>query len=345
MRKRAQKRKTGTVTMRAATVPSPGGPQAFSLADVPEPSAGPGDTVMRITAAGVNYADILQRGGHYPPPPDAPAWPGLEVAGFVESAPLAAADASPQSARTWHPAPGDPVCALLPGGGYAQRVAVDSRLVLPVPPGLTPIEAAALVEAAATVMSNLDAVAAAPGETILIHGGSGGVGTVAIQIARALGLRVVATAGSASRAGRCLDLGAVAAFDYRTQDWVAGVAALGGADVILDVAGAAYLASNVAALRRGGRLAILGLRKGVRGELDLGEVLAKGATLYGATLRARPLEERATIVARVHEVVWPLVPDLVRPIVHATFPLEQVAQAHELLESGEVFGKVVLTVD
>ncbi len=288
---------------------------------------------MRITAAGVNRADVLQREGRYPPPPGAPDWPGLEAAGVVESAP---------ASSPW--TPGDRVCALLPGGGYAERAAVHASLLLPVPDTVTDVEAASLVEAACTVVSNLDAAHARAGETILIHGGSGGVGTAAIQIAKARGLRVLTTAGGPERVRRCLELGADAAFDHRGEDWEAGVRALGGADIVLDVVGAAYLASNVAALRTGGRLVVIGMQRGRRGELDLGALLTRRASVIGTTLRARPLAERAAIVARVREEVWPLVPDRVRPVVHATFPLARAADAHRVLEAGEVFGKVVLTV-
>ncbi|MDN4477696.1 NAD(P)H-quinone oxidoreductase [Demequina sp. SYSU T00039] len=320
--------------MRAAVVSDSGDDAAFSLLERPDPRCGPDDAVMRITAAGVNRADILQRRGLYPPPPGAPEWPGLEAAGTVAEVGAAVTG--------WRP--GDRACALLPGGGYAERVAVDASLLLPVPAGVTDVEAASLVEAACTVVSNLDAAGARAGETLLVHGGSGGVGTAAIQIAKARGMRVIATAGGAARAGRCAALGADHALDHRAGGWVDEVRALGGADVILDVVGAAYLADNVRALRTGGRLVVIGLQKGARAELDLGALLTKRATLLGTTLRARPLAERAAIVARVRDEVWPLVPRIVRPVVHATFPLAHAGDAHAALESGEVFGKVVLTV-
>ncbi|MDN4483331.1 NAD(P)H-quinone oxidoreductase [Demequina lignilytica] len=320
--------------MRAAVVSDSGDDAAFSLLERPDPRCGPDDAVMRITAAGVNRADVLQRRGLYPPPPGAPEWPGLEAAGTVAQVGAAVTG--------WRP--GDRACALLPGGGYAERVAVDASLLLPVPDGVTDVEAASLVEAACTVVSNLDAAAARAGETLLVHGGSGGVGTAAIQIAKARGMRVIATAGGPARAGRCAALGADHALDHRVGGWVDEVRALGGADVILDVVGAAYLADNIRALRTGGRLVVIGLQKGARAELDLGALLAKRATLLGTTLRARPLAERATIVARVRDEVWPLVPRIVRPVVHATFPLAHAGEAHAALESGEVFGKVVLTV-
>ncbi|WP_062290706.1 NAD(P)H-quinone oxidoreductase [Demequina phytophila] len=318
--------------MKATLVTSPGGPEVLHLADVALPAVGAHDAVMRITAAGVNRADILQRQGRYPAPAGAPAWPGLEAAGVLEATP---------ASSPWHP--GDRVCALLPGGGYAERAVVDASLLLPVPDGVFDVEAASLVEACCTVVSNLDAAGARAGETLLVHGGSGGVGTAAIQIAKARGMRVIATAGGAERAARCAALGADVALDHRSG-WQDEVAALGGADVILDVVGAAYLGANVAALRTGGRLVVIGMQKGARGELDLGALVAKRATVMGTTLRARPLVERAAIVARVHEEVWPLIPRRVRPVIHATFPLARASDAHRALESGEVFGKVVLTV-
>lgn len=314
-----------------ATLPAHEG--VSSLEDAPDPVAHAGQIVMWITAAGVNRADILQRQGLYPPPQGAPAWPGLEAAGTVGAA---------AASSRW--TVGQRVCALLPGGGYAQRVAVDDGLVLPIPAGVSDVEAAALVEAACTVVSNLDAADAGAGETLLVHGGSGGVGSLAIQIAAARGMRVLATAGGPERARRCEQLGAARAFDHRSEDWSAEVAREGGADVILDVMGAAALGSNVRALSTGGRLVVIGLLKGARGELDLGMLLAKRATVLGTTLRSRPLAERVRIVERVGREVWPLVPDRVRPVVHATVPLGRAHEAHRMLESGEAFGKVVLTV-
>ena len=318
-----------------AAVPSDSGEDAaFSLLELPAPECGPHDAVMRITAAGVNRADILQRRGLYPPPPGAPAWPGLEAAGTLT--------ATGSAVHGW--AVGDRACGLLPGGGYAEQVAIDASLLLPIPAGVSDIEAASLVEAACTVVSNLDAARATAGETLLVHGGSGGVGTAAIQIAKARGMRVIATAGGPDRVRRCAALGADVALDHRAGDWSGRVAELGGADVILDVVGAAYLGANVEALRIGGRLVVIGMQKGARGELDLATLVRKRATVMGTTLRARPLHERAAIVARVKEEVWPLVPGIVRPVVHATYPLAGADDAHAALDSGEVFGKLVLTV-
>lgn len=309
-----------------------GGPEVLVPGSAPIPTPGPHEVIIEVHAAGVNRADVLQRQGHYPPPPGAPTWLGLEVAGVVTAV---GADVT-----SW--SPGDQVCALLPGGGYAEYVSVDAGLVLPVPTGLSLVEAAGLVEAACTVWSNFLAADAHPGERLLVHGGSGGVGHVAIQVARALGLEVWATAGNDERTERCAQLGAHP-INHRTQDFVKLLTDVGGADVVLDVMGAAYLTRNVEALARGGRVVVIGMQGGVRGEFDVGTLLAKHGRVMGTTLRPRPLTERRAIVAEVLEHVWPLVPDQVRPVVHATFPLEKAADAHRALESGEVFGKVVLT--
>lgn len=315
-----------------ATLHGFGGPEVLVPGSAPPPTPGPFDVLIDVHAAGVNRADVLQREGRYAPPPGAPAWLGLEVAGVVIEV---GADVT-----EW--VVGDEVCALLPGGGYAQLVTVDSGLVLPIPPGLSMVEAAGLVEAACTVWSNFVAADARAGERLLVQGGSGGVGHVAIQVGRALGLEVWATAGSDARVGRCEELGAKGV-NYRTQDFVDELAKAGGADVVLDVMGAAYLERNVDALARGGRLVIIGMQGGVRGQLNLGAVLTKHARVMGTTLRPRPLNQRRAIVAGVFENVWPLVPQKVQPIVDVTFPLERAADAHRALERGEVFGKVVLT--
>ena len=322
--------------MIAVSANIPGGPQALVATEVPDPVAGPGEVLVEVVAAGVNNADVLQREGRYPPPPGAPAWPGLEVSGVV-------ADVGP--GVSW--AVGEPVVALLAGGGYATHVVVPAGQVLPLPDGVTPVDAAALPEAVCTLWSTLvDAAGLRAGEWVLVHGGSGGIGTVAIQLARALGARVVTTAGGPERVARCLALGADVAVDHRSQDFVAAAmdATDGrGVDVVLDVVGAAYLEANLRALATGGRLAVIGMQKGRRAELDLGVLLAKRATVLGTTLRSRPAHQKAAIVASVREHVWPLVADgRVRPVVHARLPLTRAAQAHELMASGEVFGKVLL---
>lgn len=323
--------------MRAVVVSAPGPADVLQVADVAEPGLGPADVLVQVSAAGVNRADLLQREGRYPPPAGAPAWPGLEVSGVV-----AAVGAS--ATHLWRP--GDRVAALLAGGGYAERVTVRADLCLPVPEHLDLVDAAALPEAVATVWSNLRAAHLAPGESLLVHGGSGGVGSVAVQLARALGLRVLATAGGPDRVARVRDLGADVALDHREDDLVGRVRAATdhrGVDVVLDVLGAGGLADNLRLLADGGRLVVIGLQQGRRAELDLGLLLSRRASVIGTTLRSRPHAQKAAIVDGVARHVWPLVADgKVRPVVHARLPLDEAAQAHRLLESGEVFGKVLL---
>lgn len=313
----------------------PGGPEVLTVADVPDPVAGPGEVVLEVAAAGVNHADLLQRRGLYPPPDGAPPWPGLEVSGRVVAV-------GPGVEATL----GGEVCALLDGGGYAEQVAVRADRLLPVPAGVGLVDAAALPEAACTAWSMFAAARLGGGDWVLVHGGSGGVGSLAVQLAVALGARVVTTAGGPERARRCLELGAEAVVDHRSEDFVDVVRdATGGrgVDVVLDVVGAAYLERNLAALATGGRLAVIGLQKGRRAELDLGALLSRRATVLGATLRARPAAEKAQIVADVVRHVWPLVESgTVRPVVHDRVPLAQAGRAHEAMAAGEVFGKLLL---
>jgi putative PIG3 family NAD(P)H quinone oxidoreductase len=323
--------------VRAITVPEPGGPDALIPTTVPDPEPRPGEVLVRVVAAGVNRADLLQRAGHYPSPPGSPAWPGLEVSGTV--------DAVGSGVQGW--APGDPVCALLGGGGYAERVAVDARHVLSVPDGVDLVDAAALPEVACTAWSNLvDVGRLRAGETVLVHGGSGGVGSFAVQLAAALGARVLTTAGGPERAARCRELGAHVAIDHRADDFAAAVRdATGGqgADVVLDVLGAGALEANLRSLATDGRLVVIGAQRGRRGEVDLGVLMSRRATISGTTLRARPASQKADLVASVRAHVWPMLADgRVRPVVHARLPLERAADAHRLLDSGEVFGKVLL---
>ena len=321
--------------MRIIDITEPGGPDGLAPRQTPDPAAERDEVIIAVAAAGVNYADLLQRRGHYALPSGAPTWPGLEVSGTV-------VNAGPSA--TW--ARGDRVVALLDGGGYAEQAAVRSGQVLPAPDGVDLVDAAALPEAACTVWSTLATAGLRPGEWLLVHGGSGGVGSLAVQIAAAMGCHVVATAGGEARAARCAELGAEAVIDHLAEDFVSRARdATGGrgVDVLLDVVGAAYLARNLQVLAVGGRLAVIGLQKGRRAELDLGTLIAKRATVLGTTLRARPPEDKATIVAAVHEHVWPMVADgRVRPVIHARLPLADAARAHELLESGEVFGKLLL---
>ncbi|MGO4752626.1 NAD(P)H-quinone oxidoreductase [Streptomyces sp. 2MCAF27] len=325
--------------MYAITIPEPGGPDALVWAEVPDPVPGEGEVLVDIAAAGVNRADLLQRQGHYPPPPGAPDHPGLECSGRIA--------ALGPGVSGW--AVGDEVCALLAGGGYAEKVAVPAGQVLPVPPGLDLVTAAGLPEVAATVWSNVFMLShLRPGETLLVHGGSSGIGTMAIQLAKAVGARVAVTAGSADKLAACRELGADILIDYHEQDFVEEVrTATGGAgaDVILDIVGAKYLARNVAALAINGRLAIIGLQGGAKAELNLGALLSKRGAVMATSLRARPLAEKAAIVAAVREHVWPLVESgRVRPIVDRTIPMREAAEAHRVLEQSGHIGKVLLTV-
>ncbi len=325
--------------MRAVTIREPGGPDVLEPAQVPDPSPADGQVLVRVAAAGVNRADVMQRLGHYPPPPGEPDWPGLEVSGTVE--------AVGAGVQEW--SVGDEVCALLGGGGYAELVAVPAGQLLPVPAGVGLVEAAALPEVACTVWSNVFMAAGLQrGETLLVHGGSSGIGTMAVQLAHALGARVAVTAGSAEKLARCAELGADVLVNYREDDFVERVreATDGrGADVVLDNMGASYLARNVDVLATGGRLVVIGLQGGTRAEVDLGAMLRKRVAVMATSLRARPAEEKATIVRQVRELVWPLVADgTVRPVVHATFPLDRAARAHAVMEESSHIGKILLTV-
>ncbi len=326
-------------TMRAVTVPTPGPPEALVLTDLPEPVAGPGEVVVEVVAAGVNRADVMQRLGFYPSPPWAPPYPGLEVSGRVA--------ALGEGVTGW--AVGDEVCALLSGGGYAERVAVPAGQLLPVPAGVSLIDAAALPEVVATVWSNVFLTAnLQPGQVLLVHGGSSGIGTMAVQLGAAFGARVAVTAGSAAKLQVCRELGAQVLVNYREEDFVERITQDTdghGADVILDNMGAKYLARNVDALAVAGRLVVIGLQGGAKAELDLGRLLGKRAAVIATSLRARPTAEKATIVAAVREHVWPLVDSgRVRPIVHARYPLAEVVQAHRVMESSTHIGKLLLTL-
>lgn len=321
------------------TITSPGGPDVLQLADVPDAAAGPGEVLVRVAAAGVNRADLLQRQGHYDPPPGASPYPGLECSGTIVTL--------GDGVQGW--ALGDEVCALLAGGGYAELAAVPVGQLLPVPDGVTLVDAAALPEAACTAWSNVFMTAALqPGEILLVHGGSSGIGTMATQLGAALGSRVAVTAGSADKLARCAELGASILVNYRDEDFVRAVrTATGGhgADVVLDNMGAAYLARNVDVLAANGRLVVIGLQGGARAELDLGALLGKRAAVFATSLRARPPAEKAVIVAAVREHVWPLVAaGAVRPVVHARLPLASAGQAHQMLADSEHVGKVLLEV-
>jgi putative PIG3 family NAD(P)H quinone oxidoreductase len=325
--------------MRAVIAAGTGGPEVLSVRDVPDPEPGPGEVVVSVAAAALNRADLLQRQGFYPPPPGASDIIGMECSGTVA--------ALGEGVEGWQV--GDEVCALLAGGGYASRVAVPAGQLMPVPAGVDLVTAAALPEVACTVWSNVFMVAGLQrDEALLVHGGAGGIGSFAIQLASALGARVLTTAGSPEKRRACRELGADVAIDYREQDFVEEVRAATdgrGADVILDNMGAKYLARNLDALATEGRLVVIGMQGGTKAELDLGKLLRKRAAVIGTTLRARPVAEKSAICASVVEHVWPLVADgSVRPVVGRTLPLAEVAAAHELMESGEHSGKILLTV-
>ena len=317
-------------------------PERLSWQEVPDVTPGPGEVLVRVDAAGINRADLMQAAGKYPPPPGASEILGLEVSGTV-------AEVGEQVDR-W--SIGQPVCALLAGGGYAEYVAVPEGQVMPVPDTVELHQAAALPEVACTVWSNLVMTAGlAAGQVVLIHGGSSGIGTHAIQVARALDCRVAVTAGSTPKLDLCRELGAEIVINHRDEDFVERVREAtdgAGANVILDIIGAAYLDRNVDALAIGGRVVVIGMQGGVKAELNIAKLVAKRAGVIGTTLRARPVQgpgSKSEIVDEVVRNVWPMVADgRVRPIVGAEFPIEQAAAAHELLNSGEVAGKVLLRV-
>ncbi|MGH3315385.1 MAG: NAD(P)H-quinone oxidoreductase [Nocardioidaceae bacterium] len=325
--------------MRAVTISEPGGIDVLAVGEVPDPTAAPGEVVLDVAASAVNRADLLQRQGFYPPPKGASEVLGLECSGVVA--------AVGEGVEDWQV--GDEVCALLAGGGYGEKVAVPAGQVLPLPKGVDLVTAAALPEVACTVWSNVFMIAGLRAdETLLVHGGAGGIGTIAIQLAKALGARVFTTAGSPEKLERCRELGADVAISYRDEDFVEVVKNEtdgAGVDVILDNMGAKYLGRNLDALATNGRLAIIGMQGGVKAELNIGKLLTKRAAITATSLRARPVAEKAAIVASVREHVWPLVEEgHVRPIVHAHVALDDVREAHRLIEDGEQTGKVLLTV-
>ena len=324
--------------MRAITIPEPGDADSLLLDEVPDPQPGPGQVLLEVVAAGVNRADVMQRLGHYPPPPGASEYPGLEVSGRV-----AALGAGVDG---WNV--GDEVCALLDGGGYAERVVAPAEQLLPVPRGVSLEDAAGLPEVTCTVWSNVFLVAnIQPGQVLLVHGGSSGIGTMAIQLAKAVGAHVAVTAGSQAKLDVCRDLGADYLVNYREDDFVERVRELTkghGADVVLDNMGAKYLGRNVEVLATNGRLVTIGLMGGRRGELDMGMLLAKRGAVIATSLRARPATEKAAIVAAVREHVWPLIESGdVRPVIHSRHPLEHAAEAHREMEASGHIGKILLT--
>ena len=322
--------------MNAITIPRSGGPEVLTWQSVPDPEPAAGEVLVDVTASAVNRADLMQRQGFYPPPAGAPPYPGLECSGRIA--------ALGDGVTGWQV--GDEVCALLTGGGYATGVAVPAGQVLPKPAAVSLRDAAALPEVACTVWSNVGQLAhLGKGETFLVHGGGSGIGTHAIQVAKALGAIVLCTAGTPEKLARCRELGADVTINYRTEDFVARAREEtgGGVDVILDMIGAKYLTRNVEALAANGRLAIIGLQGGARAEIDLNALMRSRAQVIGTVLRARPAAEKAAIVAAVRERVWPLVESgTVRPVVDRVLPMRDAAEAHRVVEAGQNIGKVVL---
>ena len=325
--------------MRAIFARTAGGPEVLELVERPVPAPAHGEVLIKVAAAGINGADLTQRRGKYAVPPGAPDVLGLEVSGDIV--------AVGSGVSEW--AVGDQVCALLIGGGYAEYVTVPAPQCLPIPNGLTVVEAASLPEVAMTVWSNVFEIGRLqPGDTLLVHGGASGIGTFAIQLAHRLGSRVIATAGTAAKCERCVDLGATRAINYKTEDFVSVVAELTdgkGVDVILDLVGGDYIQRGLQCLTPGGRLVMLAFKQASKVEIDCGLIQQKNLWLTGSRLRPRPIAEKGRIAAAVRKVVWPLVEaGAIKPIIDSTFALDAVQDAHRRMENGEHVGKVLLTV-
>ena len=325
--------------MRAVEISAPGGPEVLKLRELPKPAAKPNEIVIKVAAAGVNRPDVLQRMGLYPVPPDASPLPGLEIAGEVVE--------TGSSARLWKP--GDKVCALVNGGGYAEYCAAPEVQALPVPKNLSLVEAASLPETYFTVWANVyDRGRLAPGESLLVQGGTSGIGVAALQMAAATGNRVFATAGSDEKCAACVRLGAEKAFNYRTQDWGAEVrAATGGkgVNVILDMVGGDYVPKELKCLAEEGRLVFIAFLRGPKSELDIAQVMQRRLTITGSTLRPRSTEFKGAVARSLREKIWPLLDaGRIKPQVYRTFPLEQAGEAHRLMESSQHIGKIVLIV-
>jgi putative PIG3 family NAD(P)H quinone oxidoreductase len=323
--------------MRAIVISRPGGPEVLTWQEVPDAVPGPGEVLVAVAATAVNRADLLQREGHYDPPPGSSPYPGLECSGRITGL--------GEGVEGWSVR--DEVVALLSGGGYAEQVTVPVGQLLPVPPGVDLVHAAALPEVTCTVWSNVFMLAGLrPGETLLVHGGGSGIGTMAIQLGRAMGARVAVTAGSADKLERCAELGAQVLVNYRDQDFVEAVRADTdghGADVVLDNMGAKYLARNLDVLATSGRLSVIGMQGGTRAELDLGLLMRKRGAVFATSLRARPAAEKAAIVASTREHVWPLIESGdVRPVVDRVLPMSDAAEAHRVVEQSSHVGKVLL---
>jgi putative PIG3 family NAD(P)H quinone oxidoreductase len=328
-------------SMRAVIAAEPGGPEVLRIVDRPDPEPSPGEVVIAVAASAVNRADLLQRQGNYPPPPGASDVLGMECSGTIA--------AVGEAVSGWQA--GDEVCALLAAGGYAEQVTVPAGQIMRLPKNISLVDAAALPEVACTVWSmvfGMHAGRLAAGENFLVHGGSSGIGTMAIQLAKQYGARVFATAGSQHKLDACRELGADVVINYKDEDFVERIRAEtrgAGVQVILDNMGASYLSRNVRALATDGRLIVLGLQGGRKGELDLAALLSKRATVHAAGLRARSAESKAAIVADTVEHVWPLIESgAVRPVIDRVFGLDEVARAHELVESSTHIGKVLLEI-
>jgi len=325
-------------TMVAIDPAGPGGPDVLVPVERPVPDPGPDEVLIRVAAAGVNRPDVMQRRGLYPPPPGAPSVPGLEVAGTIVAAGRGAA----------REMIGERVCALVAGGGYAEYALAHADLCLPVPPGYTMVEAAALPETFFTVWTNLFGLGGAKaGDTVLVHGGTSGIGTTAILLGRAFGLSMIVTAGSAAKCARALEIGAAHAIDYRTEDFVARVAAITGGrgvDAVLDIVGGDYVARNLACLAEEGRHVSIAIQRGPTAEIPLWPVMAKRLVLTGSTLRPRPLAFKAGLADALLREVWPKLGPALRPVIDSTFPLARAADAHRRMEAGEHVGKIVLTI-
>ncbi|MBA3589732.1 NAD(P)H-quinone oxidoreductase [Methylibium sp.] len=327
--------------MQAIEISEPGGPEVLRLVERPEPQPGPDELLIAVTASGVNRPDVLQRSGAYPPPPGASDLPGLEVAGSIVGGDEKALQAAGLAL-------GERVCALTHGGGYAERCVASIGQCLPVPAGLSDVEAASLPETFFTVWINVfDRARLQPGETLLVQGGSSGIGVAAIQIAKALGASVIVTVGDDEKAAACVKLGADHAINYKTQDFVAEVKRLTdgrGVDVILDMVAGPYMARELKCLADDGRLSIIALQGGTKGEIDAGAVLRRRLTITGSTLRPRTPAYKASVAAALREHVWPLLEaGRIKPTVFKTFPAAQAGEAHALMESSRHIGKIVLT--
>jgi putative PIG3 family NAD(P)H quinone oxidoreductase len=325
--------------MTVVEIAAPGGPEQLKLAKRPVPRPGEQEVLVRVAAAGVNRPDVMQRQGRYPPPPGASDLPGLEIAGEVAALGPGVSGVSI----------GDKVTALLPGGGYAEYAVAAAPLCLPVPAGISMVEAAAIPETFFTVWTNLfDRGRCKAGDTVLIHGGSSGIGTTAIQLAVAKGARVFATAGSDDKARACERLGAVRGINYRTEDFVEVMRAQTGGqgvDVILDMVAGSYVARNMEIAALEGRIVMISLIGGSRAEINMGVIMTKRLTLTGSTLRIRTVAQKAAVADAVRENVWPLLAaGKVRPVIHATFPLAEASEAHRLMETSNHIGKIVLTI-